>query len=397
MDLHTLKTNSSPEVFSNHLKAKGPVFWSALEQIWVVTDHQIANTVLKSADFSADRSSFFMSQMSGCPFAKVVNFFGVVSKMMVNSDAPDHTQRRRLAGSGISDHVMDHFLPNVKSVVNSLVGHLKAGAAIDFVNEVAVPLPNILLADLFSIPAERRPDFYRWANHMTQFFGGGSQDIIADAENADTGAAELRDYFMQLMQERKQDPAGDFISHLLKNQGALDDSELVSQAAIMLVAGTITTTDQICNNLYGILKSGKWNQLVANPALLEAAIEEATRLDPAVNFIFRVTKKDLMLHETEIKAGQLVFVSSHAANRNDDVFTNPDDFSLERVKNPHLGYGAGSHYCLGARLGRAQMKELFSQLLEKFPRLKLDATQAATRKHQSLGFSGFDSLPLVLE
>jgi cytochrome P450 len=397
MDLHTVKTNSSPEAFSNYLKEKGPIFWSPIERIWVVTDHELANSVLKSPDFSADRSSFFRSKMSGCPFSKVVNFFGVVTKMMVTSDAPEHTHRRRLASSGISDHVMDHFLPNVKSVVTELMANLKPDSPVDFVNQIAVPLPNILLADLFSIAAERRPDFYRWANHMTQFFGGASENILLDAENADTGAAELRDYFMQLMQERRQEPASDFISHLLNNQGSLEDSELVSQAAIMLVAGTVTTTDQICNNLYGILKSDMWERIVANPSLLDGAIEEATRLDPSVNFIFRVAKNDLTLGDVEIKAGQLAFVSSHAANRNEHVFTNPDSFALDRTKNPHLSYGTGAHYCLGARLGRAQMKELFSQLLVKFPRLSLDSTQEAKRKHQSLGFSGFDSLPLVLE
>jgi cytochrome P450 len=292
---------------------------------------------------------------------------------------------------------MDHFAPHVRTVVTELLKDLKPGVPFDFVNQVALPLPNILLADLFSIPAEKRPDFYRWSNHMTQFFGGASDNFLIDAENADTGAAGLRDYFMDLLQERRQDPQNDFISHLIKNQGDLDDSELVSQAAIMLVAGTVTTSDQICNNLFGMLQANTWEKLVADPSLIDGAIEEATRLDPSVNFIFRVAKKDLVVGGSEIKAGQLVFVSSHAVNRNEKVFANPDDFALDRSRNPHISYGSGIHYCLGARLGRAQMKELFSQLLEKFPKLALDSTQTAQRKHQSLGFSGFETLPLILE
>src|SRR5438445_4569388 len=109
MDLHTRKVHSTPQEFAAHLNDKGPVFWSEPEQIWVITDHSLAQELLKSSSLSADRGPYFMSKMSGCPFSKVANFFGVVSKMMVNSDAPDHTQGRKLAHAGISDHVIENF------------------------------------------------------------------------------------------------------------------------------------------------------------------------------------------------------------------------------------------------------------------------------------------------
>lgn len=396
MDLYTRKMNSTPGEFSQHLMNQGPIFWSPLEQIWVVTDHEIANSLLKGPDFSADRSSFFMSKMSGCPFSKVANFFGVVKKMMVTSDAPEHTQRRRLASSGMNDHILDHFVPRVRAVVLDLLKDMKGSSKVDFVQQVALPLPNIVLADLFSIPAEKRPDFYRWSNHMTQFFGGASADFMTDAENADRGALNLSSYFMQLMKERREQSQNDFISHMLRNQGSLDDSEVISQAAIMLVAGTVTTTDQICNNLYTFLTSGVWEKIVANPDVLESAIEEATRLDPSVNFIFRVAKKDVEIHGVHIKEGQMVFIANHAVNRNEKVFEKADEFVLERSRNPHLSYGTGIHYCLGARLGRIQMKELFHELAQKFPNLSLNAEQKPERKHQSLAFSGFESLSLHL-
>lgn len=396
MDLHSRKLVSTPREFSSYLKDQGAVFWSAPEQIWVVTNHQIAQSVLKNPEFSADRGNFFKSKMSGCPFSKVANFFGVVAKMMVNSDAPEHTQRRKLASSGMSDHILDHFQPRVEKVVSGLLESLHAGQSIDFVQKVALPLPNIILADLFSIPAEEREDFYRWANHMTQFFGGASEDFMTDAENADVGAASLRSYFTRMIEDRRKNPRNDFISHLVQNQGSLDDNEVVSQAAIMLVAGTITTTDQICNNLYALLRGPIWNQIVQDPSLLENAIEEATRLDPSVNFIFRVAKSDQKVGDVEIKEGQLVFVSTHATNRNEAVFADADDFNLKRERNPHLSYGSGIHYCLGARLGRAQMKELFLQMIQRFPKVRLSSSEKAQRKHQSLGFSGFEALPLEL-
>lgn len=396
MDLLTLKSQASPQQFANHLLERGPVFWSEAEQMWVINDHAIAQNLLKSSALSADRGAYFASKMSGCPFSKVMNFFGVVSKMMVNSDAPAHTERRKLAHAGISDRVIDKFAPQVNSVVKELLDNHGSNSSMEFVSSIALPLPNIILADLFSIPQERREDFYRWANHMTQFFGGGSTDLMTDAENADRGAHELSEYFSELILSRRQNPSQDFISHLIQNQGSLEDAEVISQAAIMLVAGTITTTDQICNNLFGMLTAEVWPMIQQQPALLERAIEEATRLDPAVNFIFRIAKEDIEIPGAQIKAGQLIFVSTHAANRNEQVFTNADEFVLNRERNPHLSYGVGSHYCLGARLGRYQMKELFSQMLTRYPQLSLDGKKPAIRKHQSLGFSGFETLHLKL-
>jgi cytochrome P450 PksS len=225
---------------------------------------------------------------------------------------------------------------------------------------------------------------------MTQFFGGASSDLLRDAEKADSGAYELNRYFSELIRSRRENPADDFISHLVKNQALMDDAELISQAAIMLVAGTVTTTDQICNNLHQFLQSGMWARLVKEPELLESAIEEATRLEPAVNFIFRIAKEDLP--GTEIKKGQLIFVSTQAANRDEKIFPQADQFEMRRERNPHLSYGHGAHYCLGAKLGRIQTKELFKAMLFQFPDLQLCSAKAAVRKHESLGFSGFETL-----
>lgn len=389
MDLLSAKANSSPREFARGLQERGPVFWSEPENIWVVTDHKIGTAALRDPVFSADRSSFFMSRMGACPFAKVANFFGVVKNMMVTSDGAEHTARRKLAASGISDHILDGFQPQVEKVVDELLLPLLKGEKLDFVEKIALPLPNIVLADLFSIPQGERENFYQWANHMTQFFGGGS-----DFENADLGAASLRGYFQRLIDERRQKPRGDFISHMLRQQGELGDDELISQAAIMLVAGTITTRDQICNCLAVWLENGKWKELAKDPAALDAAIEEAARLDPAVNFIFRVAKENTRLGNLEIGAGQLVFVSTHAANRDAQVFADPHAFDGARGRNPHMSFGSGLHYCLGARLGRIQMKILFGRLLARFPGLEDVPLDPPVRKHQSLGFSGFERFPI---
>ena len=394
------KRASTPRQFSAYLRDHGKLYWWEADRFWVLTDFELATQALRGTDFSADRSAYFMARLGGIPIERVMNFLGVVTKMMVTSDPPEHTARRRLAQFGIADNVLDAFRPTVERTVAALVDQAAAGPTLELISQIALPLPCTVLADLFSIPPERRSDFYRWSNAMTQFFGGGSADVETDAARANDGAGNLRAYFTELIAARRKAPSTDFLSNLLQHQQSLglDDSELISQAVMMLVAGSITTTDQIANNMYGLLTEGPpLDSLRSDPARLEAALEEATRLDPAVNFVFRVAKKDVTLGGHTVQAGQLLFVSAHAVNRDPAVFAQPDEYRLDRGRNPHMGYGSGLHYCLGARLGRIQMTALFSALLARFPKLALAPTPAPVRKHESLGFSGFNALTLSTE
>ena len=255
--LLALKTRTTPAEFAAALRARGPIFRAEVEGFRVVTAHDLALTVLKDDAFSADRSAFFEgnARAAGCPFHRVASFFGVVKKMMVNSDGAAHAKRRKLAAFGLADSVVDEFSPAVERAVAALLDRAAGKAELDFVADLALPLPNTVLADLFAVPQGARADFYRWANDMTQFFGGGSGDPHAAAARADEGAARLGAYLQELVSRRRDGDAGDFISRLVRAQGALglDDSEVVSQAAMMLVAGTVTTTDQMANDLAVLL------------------------------------------------------------------------------------------------------------------------------------------------
>ena len=390
------KRRTDPAEFSRILRERGPIFWWEPDRFWVVTDFELASQILKGTDFSANRGEYFMARLGTVSFKHVGQFLNVVGKMMTTSDPPAHTQRRRLAQFGIADHVIDAFRPTVERTVDQLVEQVAArGGDIELVSQIALPLPCTVLADLFSIPPESRSDFYAWANAMTQFFGGASEDIERDAKAANNGAGNLHRYFTELIAKRRASPAGDFLSNLLEHQKeiGLDDDEVISQAVMMLVAGSITTTDQICNDMIQVLEHGPALGSLTGPKL-DAALEEATRLDPSVNFMFRVASKDLTLGGAAIKSLQLAFISAHAVNRDPAVFPAPDELRLDRPRNPHMGYGAGLHYCLGARLGRIQLTALFARLIARFPKLALSRTTPPVRKHESLGFSGYTALTL---
>ena len=380
LSLSTLKSELPHEEFVRGLKSEGPIFYSEADRFWVVTDRALALDVLRNESFSADRSSAFLQPR--CPFHKVANFFGLVKKMMVNSDAPVHTVRRKLAHQGISDRVVDGFEPRVGTVIQTVfaacVDDLMRGQRVDFVEQIAMPIPNIVLAELFSIPEDERIRFFQRANAMTQFFGGASANIESDAAKANEAAAQLKTYFAELITERRAAPADDFISHLIEHQQGLglDDDEVIAQSTLMFVAGTVTTSDQMANVLNHLLSVPElWNKLLAGEIAIKTVCEDATRLDPSVSFLFRLSKKDQVLGGKSIRAGELVFISTAACNRDHQT--------------AHLSYGHGSHYCLGARLGRIQIQGVIETLVNTGRRYQI---AQSVRKNQSLGFSGFESL-----
>lgn len=161
---------------------------------------------------------------------------------------------------------------------------------------------------------------------------------------------------------------------------------------MMLVAGQVTTSDQAAHILFTLIEHKvELNTLTENNLLLEKAIDEAIRLDPAVTFLFRTAKIDLELDGQTINKGQTVFISTHACNRDPNTYSSPHQFNMYRDAKPHLSFGFGPHYCLGAKVAKIELMCLFKELFKRYPKLEITG---AKRNHQSLAFSGFDSLAL---
>jgi cytochrome P450 len=395
--LMDMKIHNTPAQFAKLMRDMGDVFWWDKGNFWVVTSHEYAKSVLMSDDFTCDRSSFFVSRMPEMDLSLITDFFSVVGKMMVMSDAPLHTQRRRVCYDGFTAQALQQLEVTIKNNIAKQISDMKKNNRIELVEDLAKVIPSTTLAEFFDIPESERNNFYNWSNNMTQFFGGSSQYQNADGIEVNHSANSLRNYFSGLIADRKANSQKDFLSILLKNQHVfgLSDDEIISQTIMMLVAGQVTTTDQICNNMHTLLSLPEsQRELWNNPHIVETAIDELNRLDPAVTFIFRVTKNDTFIGSQKIKKGDVIFISSHAVNRDPAVFDEPDQCVLTRKNNKHMSYGYGGHYCLGAKLARIEMEFCFSALIEAFPLLRFSNTNPASRKHHSLAFSGFESMHL---
>lgn len=395
--LMDVKRNNSPEDFAKYMSSYGDIFWGEKGNFWVITSHEYAKQILTSDDFTCDRAPFFISRMPNLDLSLIQDFFAVVGKMMVMSDAPSHTQRRRICYDGFTTQALQNLQPLIQRTIDRQIAQCQAKGHIELVEDLAKIIPSTTLAEFFHIPESERNTFYDWSNNMTQFFGGSSQYRNEDGIEVNHSASSLRSYFVELIQKRRQDPKEDFLSILLKNQKAFDltDDEIISQAIMMLVAGQITTTDQLCNNIFTLMQHPEAIAKIKNGETdVEDALDELNRLDPAVTFIFRVTKNDTYIGAQKIKAGDVIFIATHSVNRDARVFENPHQCDVTRKNNKQLSYGFGGHYCLGAKLARIEMKLCLEALLKHFPNLSLSKEQAAVRKHHSLAFSGFESLPM---
>lgn len=390
--LMNLKKTSTPEQFSNTLRSMGELFWWDPGKFWVITSYDLAKEVLTSPDYTCDRSPFFISRMPEMDLSLIQDFFNVVGLMMVMSDAPAHTSRRRICYHGFTMQRLEQMMPLIHNTIDKCLSRYHHSTPYDFVSEIAQTIPSVTLAEFFDIPEDERLHFYEWSNNMTQFFGGSTTYFNEDGIKVNNSAKNLYDYFSDLLKKRRNNLKTDFLSSLIQHQDSfgLTDNEIISQAIMMLVAGQITTTDQMCNNLYILLNTkDKWKHVANHNHLLEHYLEECNRLDPAVTFIFRVVKTDAKLGNQEIKAGSVIFISTHAVNRDPKYFPEPNDIQLEKRNIPHLSYGYGSHFCLGAKLARMEMHAVFSAMLKAFPLLKMDSDLPPVRKHHSLSFSGF--------
>lgn len=398
---HSFKKNSDtinfPKQFTDYIKSFGEIYFWEKGNFHVITKASHAREILTSDSFTANRGPFFLSRMPQMDLSLIQDFFSVVKDMMVMSDDEDHLNKRRLASFGFEDQIIDRFKSKIVETVDKLIQEVKDLKEFDFVENISRKLPAIVLADLFSIPEHDRNKFYEWSNTMTAFFGGASAYQNEDGILVNNAARELKKYFSNLIDQRLDSESSDYVSLVLKNHSGfeLSKDQIISQLIMMLVAGMATTTDQINNSMLFLATNWKvQNELRENLNDIPKALEEFNRLDPAVTFIFRLARKDTVIGNQPIKAGEVIFISTHAINRDleNDLF--PDEINIHRKNNMHFAYGYGAHYCIGAKLAREEMNYLFKSILTNLSIFELSKEKESIRDHYSLSFSGFKKLHL---
>ncbi|MEU2061260.1 cytochrome P450 [Streptomyces sp. NPDC013455] len=321
---------------------------------------------------------------------------------MLNSDAPKHTRLRRLINSAFTPKRVQALRPRIEEIVENLLDDCPTRERVDLLPAFAFPLPIIVICDLLGVPAADRSRMQRLSTTVAQTgFGEEAKRAQQEAEEG------LHAFFTELIAAKRTRPGDDLISALIAardNDGGLTENELVSTAFLLMFAGHKTTAYLIGNAVHHLLsRPAQLRAVREDPELIRAAVEELVRYDGSVeSATFRYATEDVEYSGTLIPKGALVQIALSSANRDPRKFDAPDRLDVKRPGNAqdaHLGFGHGSHYCLGAPLARLETQLALTRLFERFPRMT-PADPAGGPRWLEVpfpAFRGLAELPVVLD
>lgn len=367
------------------LRTNNPVFRvpvgdASSPGVWILTRHRDVQAVLKDARFSVDRRRAAIVEQfkDQLPLAAAVGEQGGLRSMLL-MDAPDHTRVRGLVNKAFTPRRVAALRPRIEAIVESQLDAVKPGDTFDLIEQLAAPLPAIVIAELLGVPAKDHRRFKEWSSKLVAAIG--VTNPLEGREQFEGALAQLLEYLGGIIAERRKAPQDDLISAMLEAQeerDALSDIELLATSNLLLIAGHETTTNLIGNGMLALLRNpDQFARLQGDRSLLRSAIDEMLRYDSPVQATARVPHEDIALEGATLPARAIVFTAIGAANRDPEAFADPDRLDVGRADNHHLSFGYGAHFCLGAPLARLEGEVAFSALLDRFPKLELasDALQ----------------------
>jgi pimeloyl-[acyl-carrier protein] synthase len=395
-DLANPAVLAEPHEMFDQLRREEPVYWSDPLSSWFVTSHEIVTAALRDPRLSSVRTEAFVLAQLGPENAKLAaDFQRVVGAMMLMKDGEDHRRLRILGNHGLTPSMLHRSRPMIEQIVNELLSAVADKGRMDIMADLAQPLPAQVIAALFDIPESDRDLFQEASDAMAKFFGATLGDKSTDARAANAATRKLEAYFLKLIEERSRRPGQDLMSLFLAGQkeGKLTAEEVCCQCILLLVAGHVTTIDQLSNAVHALLTHrDELERLQQDPALLESAVEEAVRFDTAVPMIYRLAKEDVVLGGKTIRAGQIVHLCLIAASHDPAAYAEPHRFDITRAAGRSLAFGQGIHICMGGGLARCELEIALSALLARCPNLRLDPDHPPQRNCASLAFRGFHLL-----
>jgi cytochrome P450 len=325
-------------------------------------------------------------------WTRLPNYSRFVRVNLLETEARDHARVRRLVAAALDPRRIRNLRGQIQALVDELLDAIAANGRMNFLHDLAVPLPVFMISELLGWPREQRHRLRPWSADIVRLY---EKDHTADDEaRAETAARDFAAMLSELADRRSVEPQDDLISALV---AVVDDGErltrdeLIATCMLLLNAGHEATVNAAGNGLWALLRHPReLARLRANPALVPAAIEEIIRYDSPLQLFHRFVLEDLEYGAVRFEKGDKVGLLYGSGNRDPQAFERPDDFDVQRQPGPHLGFGAGNHFCLGAPLARLELEVLFASLLRRFPALELDGAPPEYRP--GLVFRGLKEL-----
>jgi cytochrome P450 len=356
----------NPFPLYDQMRSRCPVQQVPGADIWVIFDYEGVNRTLNDPEVFSSRAA----PPGDKPF-----------DWLIFSDPPRHTKLRAIIMRAFTPRVVAGLEPRIRILAHELLNQALAQRDIDVAADFAVPLPIMVIAEMIGIPLADRPRFKQWSDAIL----GLSSTVSRGPETAQAlqayGAAteEMKTYLSDLLAQRRAAPTEDLLTRLVHAEvdgEHLTEKELLGFFQLLLLAGSETTTNLIGSAILCFLEHpDQLARVRASSDLLPMAIEEVLRYRAPVQAVFRQTKRDVEVHGQAIPAGKLVLAMIGSANRDPQQFANAGRFDITRDPNPHLAFGHGIHFCLGAALGRLEAKIALTEFLERVRSFQFAGTE----------------------
>ncbi|WP_329245588.1 cytochrome P450 [Actinoallomurus sp. NBC_01490] len=372
------------------LRRERPVFFDEPTGQWVVSRHADVNALLRDRRLGRSYLHVATHEEFGRPPEPefLAPFWNLIRAGMLDVEPPDHTRLRRLVSKAFTPRMVEGLRPRVRELAAGLVGGLVERGGGDLLAEVAEPLPVTVIAELLGIPEGDRHLLRPWSADIC-----GMYELNPPAEVQHTAvraAVEFSDYLRGLARR----PRGDDLIGALAAVDGLTEDELVGTCVLLLNAGHEATVNATGNAWWALFRNpGELARLRADPGLIPTAVEELLRYDTPAPMFERWVLEDVEVAGVRVPRGAEVALQFASANRDPEVFANPDTLDLSRTPNPHIGFGAGIHFCLGAPLARIELAESMAALLRAAPNLR---PVAEPTWKPGFILRGLESLPVVV-
>jgi cholest-4-en-3-one 26-monooxygenase len=314
---------------------------------------------------------------------------------MIDSDDPVHKRRRGIVDRGFHPRPIAEEEERIRAITVELIDAVAGQGGCDAVESLAAPLPMIVIGDMLGTPREMASTLQHWSDVMISGADG--------PENATDEVLKAYAEFVALMDsiisERKRSPGEDLISKLVQahpDEDQLDREEIIGEALLLLIGGNETTRNVISGGLEALMRFPDQKQiLLDDPTQIPHEVEEALRwVTPVINMA-RTATTDVTIGEATIPKGDQVLLMYASANRDEDVFDDPDTFDVTRNPNPHVAFGHSAHFCLGASLARVEIKVMLEEALQRLPGIRLADPDAPVERTRSSFIRGITRLPVL--
>ena len=357
------------------LRADHPVVYDPATNQWLVARFSDVNALLRDRRLGRSYVHVATHQEFGRtpPPAWEAPFEASQRLQLIDMEPPDHTRLRRLVSTAFTPRTVEGLRPRVTELVDGLVSAALERGEFDLLADLIELLPVAVIAELLGIPPADRGLLRPWSADMTLMFELTRSQ--ADERRAVQATVEFSDYLQALVRERRARPRADLLSELSLVAEAgdhLSEDELIATAILLLNAGHEASVNGAANAWWTLFRHPEaLAALRSDPGLVPTAVEELLRFDTPAPMFERWVLEDIELHGITIPRGQELALLFASANRDPDQFASPDNLVLDRAPNPHLSFGAGIHFCLGAPLARLELGILFRAILERMPALEL--------------------------